>query len=111
MAAKGWTAARNFRILLAEICMTFSGVYDNQFVTKFTEREIKFAVFQIVSVCEIKQNRTTYCTCHLIHHSGSLVPVYILCILTDLSIIVVGHFAVIKEIINDRTDQHFKRCG
>ena len=90
--------------------MALSGVYDNQLITEFTEREIKFAVFQIVSVCEIKQNRTTYCTCHLIHHSGSLVPVYIFCVLTDFCIIIVGHFTFVEEVINNRADQHFKGC-
>ena len=90
--------------------MTFSCIYDNKFVTKFTEGKIKLAVFQIISVREIKENRSAYCTSHLIHHSGCFVPVYILCILSNLCIIIERHFTVIEEVINDRTDQHLKRC-
>ena len=89
--------------------MTFSCVYNNKSVSKFSEGKIQFAIFQVISVCKIKQYRTTNCTCHLIHHSGCLVPVYIFCVLTYFCIIIKGHFALIEKVINDRTDQHFKR--
>ena len=88
--------------------MTFSCIYNNKSVSKFSKREIQLTVFQVISVCKIKQYRAAYCTCHLIHHSGSFIPIYILCILADLCIVIISHFALIKEVIDDCTDQHFK---
>ena len=90
--------------------MAFSGVYNYQFVTKFSIGEVQLAVFQIISVCKVEENRTTNCTCHLIHHSGSFIPVYVLCVLTNLCIVCVSHLAVVKEVIDDYADQHFKGC-
>ena len=106
----GFHLTWDLRIFLAKICMAFSCVYDHQSVTKFAIREIKFAVFQVISVCKVKENWAANCTGHLVHHSGSFVPVNILSVLTDLSIICIGHLAVIKEVINDYADQHFKGC-
>ena len=37
---------RNLRIFLTEICMTFSCVYNNKSVSKFSEGKIQFAIFQ-----------------------------------------------------------------
>ena len=100
----------NLRVLLAEICMAFSCVYNYQSVTKFSIGEVQLAVFQIISVCKVEENRTTNCTCHLVHHSRSFIPVYVLCVLTNLCIVCVSHLAVVKEVIDDYADQHFKGC-
>jgi len=100
---------RNLRVFLAQICMTFSCIYDNKLVSEFSEGEIQFAVFEVIAVSEIKKNRSAYCTCHLVHHSGSFVPVNILCILANFCIIIICHFAFVKEVINDSADQHLER--
>ena len=38
------------------------------------------------------------------------IPVYVLCVLTNLCIVCVSHLAVVKEVIDDYADQHFKGC-
>ena len=78
--------------------MTLSGIDNHEIVSKTCEIKIYLLIFYIIG--EIQLDRSSDCTCHLIHQSGRLVPEMIFRILTDLCIVRAGHFSIVKEIVH-----------
>ena len=91
-----------------EISMSASGLNDDQAVILGCKIKIDLLHLRLVRIQEINRDQTADCARHLIKQSGSLVPVYVLCILSDMGIGDSVHPSLIEETIDHRTQKHLE---
>ena len=101
---------RNRRILLTEICMTLSGIYDHKSASHILKGKGDLLAADILLIREIQQNRAAGSACHLVHQTGSFFPVNILRILAGPRILAVLQFSFVEEVVGNCAYQHLKRC-
>ena len=99
---------RNRRIFLTEICMTFTGIYDHKSAPHILEGKCNLLTADILFIREIQKDRAAGSACHLVHQTGSLFPVNILCVLSCSCVLTILQFSFIKEMIGDGTNKHLK---
>jgi len=88
--------------------MSTSGLNDDQTVIPGCKIKIDLLHLRLVRIQEINRDQTADCACHLVKQSGSLVPVYVLCILSYMSIGDGVHPSLIEETIDHRTQKHLE---
>ena len=102
---------RNCRILCTQICMTFSGVDDNQIMAHLIKIAFDLTDGRIFDICKVDGDHTANGTCQLIQKTGTFQPVFIFCILSCFCISDNVDLSFVKQVIYDNTYQHLKRCG
>ena len=77
--------------------MTFSGLHDDEAVIPGSKVKVNLLYLWSSRLQEINCNKPAYRAGHLIQKAGSLVPVHILCIFSDMGISNGIHASVIEE--------------
>ena len=99
---------RNCGILVAHVGVTLSGIDDQKVTADRIQTEIDLFHLRILVISKIDRNNAAARTRHLVKQSGRLFPIDIFRIASCMCIVCDGHFIIVKEVIQNRTDQHFK---